>query len=199
MRQSTEVEARELDERLRLSLELLEQHVGGRQRLLDALIVSKHPVAKKLVPKLARCVNGAKPLYDICKSVRTSPDEVMHIFTEGSLVRQSVVALSRLHDGLPGIMDVSIESAKQKGRDGFDDRKLLMEVAGLRRPDGGGIHINMAQMMQNAGGEGVFEKIIKGFSTDVANPFERSDDVVDVEAEDAVQVQEEKGGSGGVD
>lgn len=172
-----QMESTALDQRLRLSLELLEQSVGGRDKLIDALIVSKHPVAKKLVPRLARCVTGTDSLYDICHSLKTSPDEVMRIFTEGSLVRSTVEALVKLHDGLPAVVQTSIESASKAGRDGFDDRKLLMEVAGLRRSDGGGgIHLNISQTLQNAGSEGVFEKVIKGFSTDQANPFELSTD-----------------------
>lgn len=169
--QSADVEIRALDERLRISLELLENAVGGRQKLIDALVVSKHPVAKKLVPVLAKCVKGNTSLYDICTQLKTTPDEVIRIFTEGSLVRSTVETLVKLHDGLPSIMDTSISSAKKEGRDGFADRELLMEVAGLKR-EGGGIHISMNQSLNNAGGEGVFEKIIKGFSTDSVNPFE---------------------------
>ncbi len=192
MRPSLTPQMTALDERLRLSLELLEHSVGGRQKLMDALIVSKHPVAKKLIVKLASPVKGRESLYDICKSVNTSPDEVIRIFTEGSLVRSTVEALVALHDGLPDVVKTSVQVAKEPTKSGFEDRKLLMEVAGLRRPDGGGgVHINLSQTLQNVGSEGIFEKVIKGFSSDQANPFELSDDSVVEIDENALQMPQE--------
>lgn len=171
-----------LEEQIRASLSLLETAVGGRAKLLHALAVSKHPNAKRFTAAVGKCVNGNKPLYDVLKASRMSADELINVFTEGSLVRSTVEAMVKLSDGLPGIMQTAVESAAMPGKDGFDDRRLLFEIAGVRKPEKhGGVNINLSQI--SFGSEGVFEKVVtkQPFSLH-QNPFE-----IDVEAEEVAE------------
>lgn len=166
-----------LESQLEASLALLEQSAGGRRRLIDALAVSNHPSAIKFIVALENGKNNDLSMYDICKQIRTSPDEIMKIYSEGSLVRSTVQTFMKLADGMPAIMDVAVESAKMKGPPGFQDRKLLFEMSGLQKQEGG-IHINMNQM--NLSSEGTFEKVVgrTGVSLN-QDPFGGDAEVVD--------------------
>lgn len=164
-----------MEDQLRASLDLLERSVGGRKRLIDALAVSNHPSARKFVLELTKGTNGDLSLYEVCEKIRISPDELTKIYTEGSLVRSTVQVFMKLADGLPEVMDVAIDSAKIKGPQGFQDRKLLFEVSGVQKQDSG-IQINMNQL--NLGNEGSFEKVVGRTGVSITkNPF-------DVEAEE---------------
>lgn len=138
-------------------MDLLERSAGGRRKLIDALAVSNHPSAVKFIAALENAENNDLSMYQVCRRIRTSPDEIMKIYSEGSLVRSTVQTFMKLADGMPGIMDVAVESAKMKGPPGFQDRKLLFEMSGLQKQEGG-IHINMNQM--NLSSEGTFEKVV---------------------------------------
>lgn len=43
-------------------------------------------------------------------------------------------ALQLLHGQVMGVFDAAIETAKEVGRDGFNDRKMLLEMAGYYNP-----------------------------------------------------------------
>lgn len=148
-----------LEERLRASLQLLETSVGGRNALIDALTVSKHPSAKRFLQATARTTNGALPLYDSLKRSKLNPDELIRIFTEGSLVRATVETIKTLSDGMPAVMKVAVDSAQLMGAEGFQDRKMLFEIAGVKKKDQkSGLNINVSQYA--FGNEGVFEKLV---------------------------------------
>jgi len=165
-----------LETQLEASLELLERSAGGRQRLIDALAVSNHPSAVKFIAILQKDASDDLTLYEICRRIRTSPDEIVKIYTEGSLVRSTVETIAKLSDGMPSIMDVAISSAKMKGPPGFQDRKLLFEMGGLQKQEGG-IHINNMNQM-NLSSEGSFEKVVGRTGVSLSqNPF-------DIEAEE---------------
>lgn len=168
-----------LEERLTASLQLLETAVGGRDRLVDALIISKHPTAKKFIGMLGKADWAQKPLYNILKANKTNPDELINIFMEGELVASTVKTIVKLSDGLPGVMDTAIESATVPGPEGFQDRKLLFEIAGMHKQEKkGGLNINLNQIQ--FGSEGMFEKVITRQHGGLhENPFE-----VDVDAEE---------------
>ena len=166
-----------LERQLEASLELLERSAGGRQRLIDALAVSNHPSAAKFVAALQKFENDKLSFYDVCRKIRCSPDEIIKIYTEGSLVRSTVQTFTKLADGIPAIMDVAVESAKIKGPPGFQDRKLLFEMSGMQKQEGG-IHISMSQM--NLSSEGSFEKVVGRSGVSISqNPFDG--DIIDVE------------------
>ncbi len=148
-----------LEEQLRASLQLLETSVGGRNSLIDALTVSKHPSAKRFLYATARANNGALPLYDSLKRSKLNPDELIRIFTEGSLVRSTVETIKTLSDGMPAVMKVAVDSAQLMGAEGFQDRKMLFEIAGVKKKDQkSGMSINLNQYQ--FGTEGTFEKLV---------------------------------------
>lgn len=164
-----------LESQLEASLALLETSAGGRQRLIDALAVSNHPSASKFIAALQRFENDDRSFYDICRSIRCSPDEIIKIYTEGSLVRSTVSTFMKLADGMPKIMDTAIESASVKGPPGFQDRKLLFEMSGLHKVEGG-VQVNVNQT--NLASEGSFEKVVGRTGVSLSqNPF-------DIEAEE---------------
>lgn len=169
----------ELEKRLKASLQLMEDSVGGRKRLLDALLVVGHPSAHRLISLMGKKGNLDRPLLELCRAARTPPEEVVKIFTEGSLARSTVETFVKLADGVPGVMDAAIESAKIKGPSGFSDRKLVFEMAGIAKPDGPATLINQNFMNQmSMGSEGAFEKVVShgGISLN-KNPFDSSIEV----------------------
>jgi hypothetical protein len=170
-----------LDLMLESSMMELEKMVGGRQELISALLTTAHPKALKFAKALGKSENGALSLYDVCRKVDSSPEELLSIFQRGQMVKGVVQSYMKLAEGLPGVVEESIRVARNGGSDGFKDRQMLMEISGMKGQNTG-VTVNLNQDLRqfNSTDTGAFEKVMQGIGGAMdENPF------IDVEIEES--------------
>jgi hypothetical protein len=124
----------------------MEQEAGGRHEFIRALAGSQNPAAKALVKALGKVENDDKSVFEIALAIKKDPLELQKAFSEGHQLQQAVESVNKLFTSLPGIMESSIKSANLV-EDGFQDRKMLFEIAGLF-PEKGGLQVSINQNFQ---------------------------------------------------
>ena len=162
---------------LERALDNLEHDAGGRNALIDALTASQHPKAKVFITALGKMENEDKSLYEIATTLSPDPMELQKYFSQGLRTKSVITAYNIMFKDLPDLMRESLEQAK--GEDGFQERKMLFQMAGLF-PKDGGININLNQNFGGMMEQGMAGKVARG-SGDLMheNPFE-----IEIEAEE---------------
>lgn len=164
---------------LQRALDNLERDAGGRQALIEALTSSQHPRAKVFITALGRMENEDKSLYEIALSVSPDPHEIQKYFAQGLRTQSVLTAYNIMFTDLPDLMRESLEAAK--GEDGFQERKMLFQMAGLF-PKDGGININLNQNFGGMLEPGVAGRVARGSGNLMhENPFEIEAEVIDEE------------------
>lgn len=167
-----------VDQQVAKQLDELEKSVGGRQRLINALILSGSPTAQRTAKLLQKAESQKLPLLEAIRAAKSDVNEVINAFSKGSLVESTVKTIARLSDGMPAIMDESIAAALAP--DGFKDREMLFKISGIldTKPM---VQLNLQQNLGSFGSPGVFEQVIRGGSAaQFDDPFA---EVIDVEPE----------------
>jgi len=136
-----------VDHALKASLDYMEQEAGGRYEFIRALAGSKNPAAKALIKALGKVENDDKSVFEICLAIKKNPLELQKAFSEGHQIQQAVESVNKLFSALPGVMESAIESANVADKDGFQDRKMIFEIAGLF-PEKGGLQVSINQNFQ---------------------------------------------------
>ncbi len=129
---------------VRSQMEELEEMVGGRHNLITGLLASDDHRANRLATALQKADNADKNIYDVCRSVNMSLEEALRCFSKGEIFKSTIETFLALSEGLPAVMQQSVEVAKSHGPDGYKDRELLFKLSGLLK-DGGGINVNLNQ------------------------------------------------------
>ncbi len=112
-------------------LRQFEELAGGRQRIIRALLTSPHPKAKQLVTTLMRSQNGHRSLYSLCTQLNLTASDLLNICTEGHLVARAAAAIQEVGDRILEVVQASADVATTAGVDGFKDRQMLIQMAGL--------------------------------------------------------------------
>ena len=172
------------DQALEVALDNLEKMAEGRNVFIQALSASKNPAAAGLMKALGRVENDGKSIYEVALSIRSDPLELQKAFSEGLQVHNALEAFNKLFKALPGVMKTTIDSSKSLGKEGFADRKMLLQLAGLFPKEGGlqiSLNQNFADMVSVQGGAPVTQG-----SHDLLhqNPYE-----IVVEAEEVEEVE----------
>ncbi len=153
----------------------MEQEAGGRHQFIRALAGSKNPAARALIKALGKVENDDKSVFEICLTIKKDPLELQKAFSEGHQIQQAVESVNKLFSALPGVMDSAIKSANLAEKDGFQDRKMLFEIAGLF-PEKSGLQISLNQNFQ-----GLMEKGAGSSSTSKTEDLLHEDPWIDAE------------------
>ena len=163
-----------VDHALKASLDYMEQEAGGRHEFIRALAGSQNPAAKALIKALGKVENDDKSVFEICLAIKKNPLELQKAFSEGHQIQQAVESVNKLFSALPGVMETAIDSANLV-EDGFQDRKMLFEIAGLF-PEKGGLQVSINQNFQ-----GLMEKGAGHGSTSESDDLLHEDPWIDAE------------------
>lgn len=168
-----------VDKALEVALDNLEKMSGGRNVFVQALAASKNPAATALMKALGKVENDGLTIYEVALKIRSDPLELQRAFSEGLQVHNAMEAFNKLFQALPDVMDSAISASKIPDKEGFADRKMLLQLAGLFPKEGGlqiSLNQNFADMVHVQGGapytQGSHDLLHK-------DPFE-----IDVEAEE---------------
>lgn len=129
-------------------MEYLESQAGGRIAFVQALTASKNPAAKALILALGKSENDDKPIFEVALQINKDPMELQKAFSEGLQLQNAVEAANKMFSALPDVMEGAINTAKKADKDGHADRKLIFEMSGLLKKDGGGLQISLNQNFQ---------------------------------------------------
>ena len=161
-----------LEQQLEERMENLEELCGGRQRLIEGLLATDDPRAKSFIRALGDAKNADLSLYQVCKKIQTSPDQILKIFTEGEMVRSTVLAFAQLHKELPAIMESQTELAQRPTNEGRKAAKEIFKIMGMY-PESKGVAIKLNQNVKTVLPDNLMEQVVKTSSKLAQkNPFD---------------------------
>jgi len=164
---------------LKDSLNELETRVGGRHRLISALIISDNPKAREFAKLLAKQKSHQYTLWELCNKQKLNPQELFRQITEGTLAQSAVEAYVKVAAGMPKVVEKSVEVATSLGVEGFKDREMLLRLGGmLTDKSGPQVQVNLNQNFHKAGH---FEQTMEfGSAGALDDPFIEAEEVEDV-------------------
>ena len=101
-------------------LQAMEDELGGRSNLILGLMGSENPKALKLAAELQKEKNQKLSVLDVCNNLGLNLSEAFSSFTKGKLMEASVKSFLALVEGLPSVVQSSVDAALTT--DGFKDR-----------------------------------------------------------------------------
>jgi hypothetical protein len=121
------------------TIDRVAEDFGGRDEFVDACRLSTAPIVQTFVRLAEEC--DKEGLADICSKTNLAPDKLLELMVPALYRWNGAVGKMLNAINVPKTMKAGIETANLVGAEGFQDRKMQFQMAGLLQKEGSGVNV----------------------------------------------------------